>query len=113
MRQGVSPRMSVLRICGRRVCPCKSLAVLHPAVLQYWDTGKNEPVDPFWLGVQSSREVWWRHECAEGRVRHWTAKIFHVVNCFRARGRVPCPGCAPAIRAVEFAERRAERIKRK
>ncbi len=70
---------------GRRVCPCNSLAVLHPALLQYWDTGKNvdplgEPLDPFWLGVHSNRKVWWRHECAEGRVHHWTARILMWSN---------------------------------
>ena len=100
---------------GSRVCPCNSLAVLHPALLQYWDTGKNvnalgEPLDPFWLGAHSARRVWWRHECADGRVHHWCAGIHHVVRCFRARGRAPCPGCAATIRAAEFAERRAKKL---
>ena len=102
---------------GRRVCPCNCLAVVHPALLQYWDTAKNvdalgEPLDPLWLGVHSNSKVWWRHECAEGRVHHWTARIHHVVKDFRAKGQVPCPGCAPVIRASEFAERR-RLIKRK
>ena len=103
---------------GSRVCPCNSLAVLHPALLQYWDTGKmvdqaGEPLDPFWLGVRSKRKVWWRHECADGRVHHWCAMIIDVVTCFRARGRVPCPGCAPTMRAAAIAERRAKLIRRK
>ena len=102
---------------GLRVCPCNSLARLHPDLLQYWDTGKNvdpsgEPLDPFWLGARSNRKVWWRHECAEGRVHHWTARIANVVKHFKVRGRVFCPGCSPAIRAAEFAERYAKPIKR-
>ena len=104
--------------CSRkRICPCNSLAGLHPALLQYWDTGKivdraGEPLDPSWLGVYSDKKVWWRHECADGRVHHWTAKIIDVVKRFRARGRVPCPGCAPTRRVAAYAEGRAKLIKR-
>ena len=103
---------------GKRVCPCKSLAELHPDLLLYWDTGKNvhplgEPLDPFWLGVYSIRKVWWRHECAEGRVHHWAARVGTVVRSFMARGRVPCPGCALAIRTAQSAEPHAKLIKRK
>ena len=102
---------------GLRVCPCKSLAVLHPARLQYWDTGRSvdqagEPLDPFWLGVSSNIKVWWRHECADGRVHQCCATIGQVVESFKVRGCVPCPGCALAMRTAEFAERR-KLIKRK
>ena len=103
---------------GTRVCPCNSLAVLHPALLQYWDTGRNvellrQPLTPCWVGAQSTKKVWWRHECARGRVHHWTASIFNVVKTFKAKGRMPCPGCADAVRGAEFAKRAAKLIKRK
>ena len=102
---------------GTRVCPCNSLAVLYPALLQCWDTGNNadplgESLDPFWLGAQSTKKVWWRHECAEGRVHYWAAKIAHVVKNFRAKGSVYCPGCSRAVHATGV-ERRTELIKRK
>ena len=101
---------------GRHVCPCNSFAELHPALLQYWDCGNadahGEPLDPFWLGAQSNRKVSWRHECAEGRVSHWTAEISDVVKSFKARGRMPCPRCADAFASGRF-ERRTKLIKRK
>ena len=113
------PLLTGCPFCSRqRICPCNSLAILHPDLLQFWDIGKNvdpsgEPVDPSWLGVYSNRKVWWRHECSEGRVYHWAAPIGIVATRFMARGRVPCPRCARAIRAAEFAERQAKLIKRK
>ena len=98
---------------GERVCPCKSFAMLHPDLLQYWDSKHADALDPFWVGAQSNRKVGWRHECAEGRVHHWEASTFWVVKRFRAKGRVPCPGCASEIRSAEFADRRAKLIERK
>ena len=103
---------------GRRICPCNSLAVIHSDLLQYWDFSNadqtGEPLDPFWLGVYSNKAVWWRHECADGRVHHWCARISNVVECFEAKSRrVPCPGCARKIPASESAEQHAKLIKRK
>ena len=47
---------------GLFVCPCKSLAELQPALLQFWDFAGNgvplaEPLNPSWLGVDSTRKV--------------------------------------------------------
>lgn len=94
---------------GSLVCPCKSLAELQPALLQYWDAAGNagplqEPLDPSWLGQRSERKVWWRHECADGRVHHWRAQIREVVSVFSLKGWVPCPRCAAARRAASRAE---------
>ena len=75
---------------GRSVCPCNSLAVLHPDLLQYWDFYHADALDPGWISAHSQREVWWRHECAEGRVYHWAAKVVNVVKR-KARGHVPLP----------------------
>ncbi len=102
---------------GCLVCPCKSLAELQPALLQYLGLAGNavplaEPLDPSWLGVTSSRKVWWRHECAEGQVGHWTATVHNVSWHFKATGQVPCPLCGPTRRAATFAERRSKLIKR-
>ncbi len=103
---------------GLLVCPCKSLAELQPGLLQFWDFAGNvvplaKPIEPSRLGVNSTRKVWWRHECAEGQVCHWLASPSKVVRRVKASGQVPCPHCAPARRAATFAERRRELIKRR
>ena len=84
---------------GSLVCPCKSLTVLQPTLLQHWDFARNaiplqEPLDPSQMGQHSRRKVWWRHECADGRVHHWRAAIYAVVRTFSLRGRLPCADCA-------------------
>ena len=102
---------------GLRVCPCNSFAALHPALLPYWDAGNAKPsgerLNPFELGAQSNRKVRWCHTCADGRVYQWYARVASVVSRFAASGRVPCPGCATAIRTTEFTERWAALIRRK
>ena len=94
---------------GSRVCPCKSFAKLQPTLLQDWDLPGNaiplqESLDPHWISQHSKRKVWWRHECAAGRVHHWLARISDVVRSFSLRGRVPCPGCTAARHAAMYAE---------
>ena len=42
---------------GERVCPCKSFAMLHPDLLQYWDSNHAGALDPCWVGAQSNRKV--------------------------------------------------------
>ena len=102
---------------GNRVCPCNSFAALHPALLLYWDSGNANPsgerFNPFELGAHSDRKVRWCHTCADELVHHWWAIVKSVVRRFEAQGRVPCPGCATAIRTAVFTERRAALIRRK
>ena len=102
---------------GAIVCPCNSLAALQPTLLKFWDVAGNafplaEPLDPEWLGVGSHRKVWWRHECADGQVCHWTARINNMVNVLKTKGRVSCPNRDVAHHAARFAERRRQLIKR-
>ena len=94
---------------GSRVCPCNSLAVLQPTLMQYWDFVRNaiplqEPLDPLQIAQYSKRKVWWRHECPDGQVHHWRT-CPNVLTSNSLRGRVPCPGCAAAARAAASAER--------
>ena len=101
---------------GKLVCPCKSLAELQPALLQYWDVAANAvplatPIDPLWLGVYSTRKVWWRHECDDGQVCRWAATVTNVSRRFIASGRVPCPSCGAADRNANN-QRRKKRINR-
>ena len=101
---------------GMVVCPCKSLAQLQPALLQYWDVTANtiplaQPIDPLWLGVHSGRKVWWRHECADGQVCRWIASVSHVAEGFGAKGRMPCPRCSTPDRYANR-QRRRKLIKR-
>ncbi len=98
------------------VCPCKSLAELQPALLQYWDGASNaiplqDPLDFSRLNVHSKREVWWRHECPDGRLCQWTAAIKDVARRFKVTGRAPYPRCALALQAAPYAERREKLIK--
>ena len=102
---------------GLRVCPCNSFAALHPDLLPYWDSGNATPLgerlNPLELGACSNRKVRWCHTCADGRVHYWCARVHNVVQGFQAKGCVPCPGCAIAIRKRQGAEQRAALIQRK
>ena len=102
---------------GLLVCPCNSLAGLQPSLLKFWDFDGNviplaKPMDPSWLGVDSTRKVWWRHKCADGQVCRWTAAIGDVARRFKATGRVPCPKCGAASRAAKNAEHGRKLINR-
>lgn len=84
--------------------------------MQYWDLAGiaipwAEPLDPLRLGPHTLKRVWWRHECAEGKVHHWYALVNNVVRANQARGRVPYPHCVLANRAAGFARRQGQLIK--
>ena len=107
---------------GHRVCPCNSLAEQFPALMQYWDFAGNtiplaEPLDPNWIGPHSTKKVWWRHDCGDGQVHYWRATPSKVVQRVAASGRVPCPGCAAAVRAATraatFDKRRQQLVMRR
>ena len=102
---------------GRRVCPCKSLATLQQSLLQNWDFAANaiplkEPLNPLWIGQHSEKKVWWRHECSDGQVHRWTARIKDVAKTFEAKGRVPCPRYSATLRLAPYLERRRKLIER-
>ena len=101
----------------RRICPCNSLAGRQPALMEYWDHEGNaiplaDPLDPTQLAPHSDKRVRWRHDCGKGQIHHWCAAIHSVVQKFEANGRVPCPGCAPAVRRATYAKGRQRLVKR-
>ena len=76
---------------GRRVCPCNSLAALHPEVAAWWHPTRNHPLMPEHCTPKSCKQVWWTHRAAKLQVHEWLASINNRVAkssaCPLCRGR--------------------------
>lgn len=78
MRSGKKQR-SCPFCSGKMVCPCKSLAALHPNIAAEWDHNKNagllagdgSPLTPDNCPPGSGKEVWW----LDMRLHSWIAKV--------------------------------------
>jgi hypothetical protein len=64
----------------------KSLAVMFPHALQYWDYSLNAH-DPFVIGAKSNTKVWWK--CLNYENHAWEAKPEYITK----RPQINCPYC--------------------
>ena len=79
---------------GKRVCPCKSLAQLAPALAVQWHPTSNGDKQPDQYSLYSNRKVWWQHLCEETQQLHeWQAAIFSRVNTWQKMQLLSCPHC--------------------
>lgn len=60
---------------GRKVCPCNSLAALHPELAAEWSP-RNGAVLPDEVPVSSNRQAWWRRERLDGSLMEWQAYVY-------------------------------------
>ena len=74
-------------ICaGDRVCPCRSLAATHKALMEDWDYEANKGLDPENMACQSNKLIAWRcQHCGH----KWSAVVGNRVH--KGSG---CPPCA-------------------
>ena len=90
---------------GRTVCPCRSVAQLHPVLMQHWCYTLNAGLDPEAIGASSSKKVWFQHICLDGVLKVQQMRLHHAVNRFRKTERVYCRTCAGERCSAKSAER--------
>ena len=92
---------------GRAVCPCNSIARLHPDLVDgYWCFEINKGLDAEAIGAASDQRVWWVHLCVDGRIHRQQLRIYGVVRQFKKSGRLSCKACAGNSRSAAFAAHR-------
>ena len=88
---------------GHKVCPCKSLARLVPAVAVQWHPTKNRDNRPDQFAQFSSQSVWWQHTCKHTKeVHEWQAHISDRVVAWQKMRLLSCPLCASLERRGLF-----------
>ncbi len=82
------PRASASGLTGRGVPRWRSLAALHPDLAAQLHPTRNGDLDPYGLGVGSTRRVWWRCDACG---YEWRASIQHRVSTGAACRRCTSP----------------------
>lgn len=89
----------------KKRCVNHSLAGLYPEVLRYWDFDRNLHLNPYKLGIKSSKSAWFRCPSPKNCGHHvWRTRV----GIFTSGSR--CPFCAnrsvcPCTNAWENTER--------